>query len=171
MPAAARIYRASSAGATASSFASGRQKNPNSTVTSPSRNTPLAAHRHNRLLSGEISVSVPKYQPDRGTVNTRAPMVAEKPAVRNRVTQFPFLPFISRRYSRGVRNRMPAMAAKDNCKLMDAAAKGFASKIKNKAASKAVGPSLSRRNSGAASRNASMTQARRTEGLPPVRAA
>ena len=123
------------------------------------------------MLRGESSVSVPKYQPDKGTVNTRAPMVAEKPAARKRVTRFPFLPCSNRRYSRGVRNRMPAMAAKDNCKLMDAAAKGFASKIRNRAENSAVGPSLSRRKIGAASRKASMTQERRTEGLPPVRAA
>ena len=63
------------------------------------------------------------------------------------------------------------MAVKDSCRLMDAAAKGFASKIRNRAASRAVGPSLSRRQTGAASRKASMTQERRTEGLPPVRAA
>ena len=60
------------------------------------------------------------------------------------------------------------MAAKDSCKLTDAAAKGFTSRMRNSAAARAVGGSLSRRHRGAARRNASMTQARTTEGLPPV---
>ena len=45
-------------------------------------NTAVDADRHRRLLIGAIRVSVPKYQADRGTVNTRAPMVVEKPASR-----------------------------------------------------------------------------------------
>jgi len=36
------------------------------------------------------------------------------------------------------------MAPKDSCRLMEAAAKGFASRIKNRAADSVVGGSLSR---------------------------
>ena len=73
--------------------------------------------------------------------------------------------------SLGVSQRMPAMAAKDSCKLTEAAAKGFASRIKNRAASRDVGPSLSRRARMASRGRDSMTQARSTEGLPSVRTA
>ena len=61
------------------------------------------------------------------------------------------------------------MAPKDSCRLMEAAAKGLASKIRNRAADRVVGGSLSRWNSGAASTNSTMMQARTTEGLAPVR--
>ena len=47
-------------------------------------------------------------------------------------------------------------------------AKGLSSKIRNSAVIKAVGGSLSRRNRGAAVRKLSITQARTTEGDPPV---
>ena len=102
-------------------------------------------------------------------VNTSAPMVAEKLAARRR--KKPSLSPASALISFGVSHRRPAMAAKDSCRLTEAAAKGFASRIKNNAAAKAVGGSLSRQNRGAAKRNASMTQARTTEGLPPVSSA
>ena len=40
-------------------------------------NTALEAVRHNRLLTGEISTTEPKYTAHSGTVNTRAPTVEE----------------------------------------------------------------------------------------------
>ena len=52
--------------------------------------------------------------------------------------------------SRGVTVRMPAMAAKDSCRLTEAAAKGFFRRMSARAAARAVDPSLSRRNKGAA---------------------
>ena len=63
------------------------------------------------------------------------------------------------------------MAAKDSCSPTEAAAKGFASRIKHSADSRDVGPSLSRRARTASRGRDSITQARSTEGLPPVRAA
>ena len=62
----------------------------------------------------------------------------------------------------------PTTAPKDSCRLTDFAAKGLSSKIRNSAVIKAVGGSLSRRNRGAAVRKLSITQARTTEGDPPV---
>ena len=52
-----------------------------------------------------------------------------------------------------------------------AAAKGFASRMRNSAAKRAVGGSLSLRNKGARSKKLSIAQARITEGLPPVKRA
>ena len=43
-------------------------------------NTSPAAQRHSRLLNGETSTKIPKYQAVSGVVNTNAPIVAEKMA-------------------------------------------------------------------------------------------
>ena len=53
------------------------------------------------------------------------------------------------RYSRLLTHKSPAMAPKESCKLIDAAAKGLTSKIQKSADVSAVGPSLSRPNKGA----------------------
>ena len=70
-----------------------------------------------------------------------------------------------------MRHRLPARAPKESCRLMDAAAKGLASRISSSAAERAVGPSLFRWNNDAITKKVSITKARSTEGLPPVRSA
>ena len=73
--------------------------------------------------------------------------------------------------SLGVTQRMPPMAAKESCRLTEAAAKGFASRMRSRAAKMAVRLSRSRPKRGAKSRNESITQARSTEGEAPELAA
>ena len=63
---------------------------------------------------------------------------------------------------------MPMVAEKLSCKLMLAAAKGFASRMTARAAARLVSGSLPRLKSGAASRNICMMQARTTEGDSPT---
>ena len=73
-----------------------------------------------------------------------APTVADRLETSSRQT-FPLgLSPNSRSWSFGVSHSSPAMAPKDSCRLMEAAAKGFASRIKNRAADSVVGGSLSR---------------------------
>ena len=164
----ARIYSASALGTRARAAPRGIHRKPAATDSSPSINVSPAAQRHSRLLRGETSARTPKYRAVSGVVNTSAPMVAEKlaasrwkPLPRGRSPASSFISF-------GVSHKRPATAAKDICRLTDAAAKGLTSRIRNSAAARAVGGSPSRSNSGAAIRNASMTQARTTEGLAPV---
>ena len=123
------------------------------------------------MLTGEIRDSVPKYQAERGAVNASAPMVTDTEDAAKRTILPQLRPWSKKRYIRPDKNRMPATAAKESCKLIDAAAKGSASKIKNSATASEVGLSLSLRSSGAATSSVSITQARSTEGLPPVRTA
>ena len=71
----------------------------------------------------------------------------------------------------GLEDVLEALEKMSEKELMDAAAKGFASRMRNSAAKRAVGGSLSLRSNGASSKKLSITQARITEGLPPVKRA
>ena len=71
----------------------------------------------------------------------------------------------------GDRRTMPSVAAKLSCKLMLAAAWGFASKRMARMRDNEVIESLSRFKSGASSRQSCINTARTTEGVKPVIAA
>ena len=128
----------------------------------------------NRLATGETRDSVPKYAAPSGAVRAITPKLAEVVPTRNCHTRLPGLPRLPGRwaskaaYSFGPSRSRPATAAKESCKLTDAAAKGFTSKINSSAAEKEVGVSPSRPSSGASRESPTITQARTTDGVPPA---
>jgi len=106
-------------------------------------------------------------------VNTMAASEAERLAATKDTTArtgrfFPRYSPLKKPLSLWEKHTSPSVAAKLSCKLTPAAAKGSASRITSSAADRLVSPSLSRRSSGAASRNICMMQARTTEGVRPT---